>query len=44
MVIGCIYKHPKVPVTEFSEDYLVPLLDKLTKEINEKILMGMFQH
>ena len=25
-VIGCICKHPKVPVTEFTEDYLVSLL------------------
>ena len=25
-VIGCIYKHPKAPVAEFMEDYLVPLL------------------
>ena len=27
-VISCIYKHPKVPVTGFTEDYLVPLLEK----------------
>ena len=30
-VIGCIYKNPKVPVTKFMEDYLVPLLEKLDK-------------
>ena len=24
-VIGCIYKHPKNSMTEFAEDYLVPL-------------------
>ena len=31
-VIGCIYKRPKVPVTEFTEDFLVPLLEKLAKQ------------
>ena len=41
-VIGCIYKHPKVPVTKFMEDYLVPLLEKLAKEKKETILMGDF--
>ena len=30
-VTGCIYKHPKVPVTDFTEDYLVPPLEKLAK-------------
>ena len=34
-VIGCIYKHPKVPVTEFMQNYLVPLLEKLAKDKNE---------
>ena len=42
MVIGCIYKHPKVSVSEFTEDYLVPLLEKLAKEKKETILMGDF--
>ena len=41
-VIGCIYKNPKVPVTKFMEDYLVPLLEKLAKEKKETILMGDF--
>ena len=41
-VIGCIYKHPKIPVTEFTEDYLVPLLKKLGKENKETILMRDF--
>ena len=31
-VTGCIYKHPKVPVTDFTEDYLVPPLEKLAKQ------------
>ena len=41
-VIGCIYKNPKVPVTKFMEDYLVPLLEKLAKEKKETVLMGDF--
>ena len=41
-VIGCIYKHPKVPVKEFLNDYLQPLLIKLSFEKKEVILMGDF--
>ena len=41
-VLGCIYKRPKVSVTEFMEDYLNPLLEKLAKEKIETILMGDF--
>ena len=42
-VIGCIYKRPKVPVTEFTEDFLVPLLEKLAKQKKKTILMGDFK-
>lgn len=31
-IIGCIYKHLKVPVTEFPNDYLGPPLEKLYRE------------
>ena len=41
-VIGCVSKHPKVPLFEFMKDYLVPLLEKLAKEKKETILMGDF--
>ena len=41
-VSGCIYKHSKVSVTKFMEDYLVPILEKLTKEKIKTILMGDF--
>ena len=34
-IIGCVSKHPKVPLLEFMEDYLVPLLEKLAKEKKE---------
>ena len=42
-VIGCIYKRPKVPVTEFTEGFLVPLLEKLAKQKKKTILMGDFK-
>ena len=31
-IIGCIYKHPIVHVTEFTNDYMSPLLEKLSHE------------
>ena len=42
IVIGCIYKHPKVSIKEFLNDYLEPLLIKLSFEEKEVILMGNF--
>ena len=41
-IIGCIYKHPIVPVIEFTNDYLGPLLEKISCEKKEIILMGYF--
>ena len=41
-IVGCIYKHPIVPVTEFTNDYMGPLLEKLSREKKETILMGDF--
>ena len=31
-IIGCMYKHPIVPVAEFTNDYMGPLLEKLSRE------------
>ena len=42
MVVGCIYKYPNLPVTEFNECYLQPLLDKLSLEKKDVIWMGDF--
>ena len=42
MVVGCIYKHANLPVTEFHECYPQPLLDKLSLENKDVILMGDF--
>ena len=43
MVVGCICKQdPNLPVTKFNECYLQPLLDKLSLENKDIILMGDF--
>ena len=42
VVVGCIYKHPNLTVTEFNEGYLQPLLDKLSLENKDVILMDDF--
>ena len=41
-IVGCIYKHPNKPITEFTNDYVGPLLEKLSCEKKEIILMGDF--
>ena len=41
-IIGCIYKHPKLSTTEFTELYLQKLLNKVSKENKNVILMGDF--
>ena len=38
-IVGCIYKHPNVSVGEFTNDFLEPLLEKLSFEKKEVILM-----
>ena len=41
-IVGCIYEHPNVSVGEFTNDFLEPLLEKLSFEKKEVILMGDF--
>ena len=41
-IIGCIYKHPKVYVSEFTIDFIKPLLETLVTEKKEIILMGEY--
>ena len=41
-IIGCIHKHPIVPVIEFTNDYMGPPLKTLSREKKEIILMGDF--
>ena len=31
-IVGCIYKHPNMPITEFISDFLEPLLTKISLE------------
>ena len=38
--IGCIYKHLKVPVEEFTNDYLGPPLEKLYREKKNVWMVG----
>lgn len=41
-IIGCIYKHPNMPVKDFNENFLSELLKKLETENKDIILMGDF--
>ena len=44
LVIGCIYRHPSsdISITDFAEDHLEPILQKISKEKKEFVLMGDF--
>ena len=41
-IIGCIYKHPNLAIQELMDTFLQPLLDKLSYENKNVILMGDF--
>lgn len=41
-IIGCIYKHPKLPKAEFSKQFCRSLLDKINHERKQAILLGDF--
>ena len=41
-IIGCIYKHPNLAIQEFMDTFLQPLLDNLSYENKNVILMGDF--
>ena len=41
-IIGCIYKHPNLPIQELMDAFLQPLLDKLSYENKNVILLGDF--
>ena len=38
IVTGCIYRHPFMDTCTFNDHYLNPLLEKLSKENDKKIL------
>ena len=42
MIIGCIYKRPKQGTHDFNENYILPLMDKLSREKKDILIMGDF--
>ena len=44
MIIGCFYRHPTslIPISQFSDEYLEPLLEKIAKEDKTCAIMGDF--
>ena len=34
VIVGCIYKHPTLPINDFTNDFISPLLLKLQKEFS----------
>ena len=43
VIVGCIYKHPTLPINDFTNDFISPLLQKLQKESSKRIfLLGDF--
>ena len=38
-IVGCIYKHPNVPVGEFINDLLEPLLEKFSFKKSKLFLL-----
>ena len=42
IIVGCIYRHPCMEVSEFNDYYLHELLTKLNKEKKQIVLMGDF--
>ena len=41
-IIGCIYKHPNMSQTEFTDDFMKPLLNKVNTENKKIYLTGDF--
>ena len=42
IVVGSIYRHHSLPVNEFNNTFLGPLLDKVSKQGKQLIIMGDF--
>ena len=42
IIVGSIYKHPSLNISEFDCNYIQPLLDKISKENKTIILLGDF--
>ena len=41
-IIGCICKYPKQGIHDFNENYILPLIDKLSREKEDILIMGNF--
>ena len=37
MIVGCIYKHPTLPINDFTNDFFSPLILKLQKESSKRV-------
>ena len=42
MIIGRNYKHPKQGTHDFNENYILPLMEKLSREKKDILIMGDF--
>ena len=42
LIIGCVYKHPKHEVKDFTNNHMMPLLDKLSNENKDIMIMHDF--
>ena len=42
IIVGCIYRHPSMDLNEFNENYLHPLLEKLSVTNKNIFLLGDF--
>ena len=43
LIVGCIYRYPSgIPIREFTNSHLEPILEKISKEKKECTLMGDF--
>ena len=41
-IIGCLFRHPNMGVSDFNKNFLNILLDKLSKENNQDFHLGQF--
>ena len=42
LIIGCVYKHPKLKVKDFKNNHMMPLLAKLSNENKDVMIMVDF--
>ena len=42
IITGCVYNHPKDDVSDLTNNFITPLLDKLSNENKDIMIMGDF--